>query len=106
YTGSCALGPWIQMAATEAMAREWKIRLNIQRAGQSVFTGETSVGQIKRRFEELAGYLFRSQVFPYGAVLLTGTGIVPPDTFTLREKDEIEIEITGIGVLRNTVMLV
>ena len=106
YTGSCALGPWIQVGATEAAAREWKIRLNIQRAGKSVFTGETSVGQIKRRFEELAGYLFRSQSLPHGAVLLTGTGIVPPETFTLQERDEIGIEITGIGWLRNTVMLV
>ena len=106
YTGSCALGPWIQLGETEAEVREWKIRLNIQRAGKFVFTGETSVGQIKRRFEELAGYLFRSQVFPRGAVLLTGTGIVPPDTFTLQERDEIGIEITGIGWLRNPVMLV
>ena len=106
YTGSCALGPWIQVGATEAAAREWKIRLNIQRAGKSVFTGETSVGQIKRRFEELAGYLFRSQSFPHGAVLLTGTGIVPPETFTLQERDEIGVEISGIGLLLNTVMVV
>jgi len=106
YTGSCALGPWIQLGATEAAAREWKIQLNIQRAGKSVFSGETSVSQIKRRFEELAEYLFRSQVFSHGAVLLTGTGIVPPDTFTLQERDEIAIEITGIGLLRNPVMVV
>jgi len=106
YTGSCALGPWIQLGETEAKAREWKIRLSIQRAGKSVFRGETSVGQIKRRFADLAGYLFRSQVFPHGAMLLTGTGIIPPETFTLQERDEIGIEITGIGVLRNTVLLV
>ena len=106
YAGSCALGPWIQLGATEAQARAWKIRLNIQRAGKSVFSGETSVGQIKRRFEELAGYLFRSQVFPHGAVLLTGTGIVPPGNFTLHEQDVVEIEITGIGMLRNTVAVV
>ena len=74
--------------------------------GQVVFTGETSVGQIKRRFEELAEFLFRSQVFPHGAVLLTGTGVVPPDTFTLRNDDVIEIEITGIGSLRNPVVTV
>jgi len=106
YTGSCALGPWIQLGADEAKAREWKIRLKIQRAGKPVFSGETSAGQIKRRFEELAGYLFRSQVFPHGAVLLTGTGIVPPETFTLQERDVVEIEITGIGLLRNPVMVV
>ena len=106
YRHSCALGPWLQLGATEAEAREWKISMEIRREGKSVFAGETSVGQIKRRFEELAGYLFRSQVFPHGAVLLTGTGIVPPDTFTLREQDEIRIEITGIGALRNTVAVV
>jgi len=106
YTGSCALGPWIQLGADEVEARQWTIRLNIQRAGKPVFTGETSVGQIKRRFEELAGYLFRSQVFPHGAVLLTGTGIVPPDTFTLRDRDVVEIQISGIGLLRNTVTVV
>jgi 2-dehydro-3-deoxy-D-arabinonate dehydratase len=106
YTGSCALGPWIQVGETETEAREWKIKIEIQRNGEKVFAGETSVGQIKRRFEELAGFLFRSQSFPHGAVLLTGTGIVPADTFTLREQDEIKIEITGIGWLRNTVMLV
>jgi 2-dehydro-3-deoxy-D-arabinonate dehydratase len=106
YSRSCALGPWIQLGATEATAREWKIKIEIRRNGQQMFAGETSVGQIKRRFEELAGYLFRSQSFPHGAVLLTGTGIVPPDTFTLKELDEIGIEISGIGLLRNPVTVV
>jgi len=106
YDRSCALGPWIEVGATEATAREWKIRLAIRRNGESVFAGETSVGQIKRRFEELAGFLFRSQAFPHGAVLLTGTGIVPPETFTLQERDVVEIETTGIGLLRNPVMVV
>jgi 2-dehydro-3-deoxy-D-arabinonate dehydratase len=106
YDRSCALGPWIMVGATEATAREWKIRLAIRRNGESVFAGETSVGQIKRRFEELAGFLFRSQAFPHGAVLLTGTGIVPPETFTLQARDMVEIEITGIGLLRNPVMVV
>ena len=106
YTGSCALGPWIVLGAPEAMVREWKIKTEIRRNEEKVFVGETSVGRIKRRFEELAGFLFRSQVFPHGAVLLTGTGIVPPDTFTLQERDVVEIEITGIGWLRNPVMLV
>ena len=106
YQRSCALGPWIQLGAAEAEAREWRIKIEIRREGENVFAGETSVGQIKRRFEELANFLFRSQSFPGGAVLLSGTGIVPPDTFTLQERDEIGIEITGIGWLRNTVMLV
>ena len=106
YQRSCAIGPCIVLGTPEAKAREWTIKLNIEREGKNVFTGETSVGQIKRRFEELAEYLFRSQVFPYGAILLTGTGVVPPDTFTLRNDDVIEIEITGIGSLRNPVVTV
>jgi 2-dehydro-3-deoxy-D-arabinonate dehydratase len=106
YNRSCALGPWIHLGASETAAREWRIRIKILRNGQSVFTGETSVGQIKRSFEELAGFLFRSQVFANGAVLLTGTGIVPPDVFTLQAQDVIEIEVSGIGVLRNPVVVV
>ena len=106
YQGSCALGPWITVGEPEAAAREWKIRLAIQRNQKVVFAGETSPGQIKRGFDDLAGYLYRSQSFPNGAVLLTGTGIVPPDHFTLEEGDEIEIEVTGIGVLRNPVRCV
>lgn len=106
YQGSCALGPWIEVGATEATAREWRIRLDIRRDGETAFSGETSVGQIKRGFDELAGFLFRSQTFPHGAVLLTGTGIVPPDHFTLREADDVRIEISGIGLLHNPVRTV
>jgi 2-dehydro-3-deoxy-D-arabinonate dehydratase len=71
-----------------------------------VFAGETSVGQLKRSFESLASYLFRSQKFSQGAILLTGTGVVPPDTFTLLEKDSIEIQIGEIGLLKNSVVVV
>jgi len=106
YDRSCALGPWIQIGASENTAREWKIRIEIRRGQESVFTGESSVGQIKRRFEELADFLFRSQTFPHGAVLLTGTGVVPPDSFTLRERDKVRIEISGIGWLENEVVVV
>ncbi len=106
YDRSCALGPWITLGTPEKAARDWTIRIAIKRNKETVFSGETSVGKIKRTFDELAGFLFRSQVFPHGAVLLTGTGVVPPDTFTLQEHDEIEIEISGVGLLRNSVMLV
>lgn len=106
YRGSCALGPCIRLGASESTAREWKIRMKIIRHDQAVFSGETSVDQVKRRFDELAQFLFRSQSFPHGAVLLTGTGVVPPDTFTLQEEDVVEIEVTGIGLLRNPVMTV
>jgi 2-dehydro-3-deoxy-D-arabinonate dehydratase len=106
YQHSCALGPWITLGATEEEARQWKIRIEIQRAGENVFRGETSVDNIKRRFNELAGFLCRSQKFPHGAVLLTGTGIVPPAHFTLVAGDMVRIEITGIGLLQNTVAVV
>lgn len=106
YSHSCALGPWIRLGASEEIARQWEIRLQISRQGVLVFAGQTSVAQIKRSFAELASFLFRSQVFPSGAVLLTGTGIVPPDTFTLQAEDVVAIEITGIGMLRNHVIVV
>src|SRR5678815_2241356 len=72
YTGSCAVGPWILVGPTEDDARQWTIHLQILRNGKSVFAGETRVDKIKRRFDELVDYLFRSQNFPNGAVLLTG----------------------------------
>lgn len=106
YTRSCALGPWIVLGSSESATREWQIKITIQRDGQPVFNGETSVGNIKRGFDELAGFLYRSQNFPHGAVLLTGTGIVPPDSFTLREHDLVQIEISGIGLLQNSVVIV
>ena len=106
YDRSCALGPWIRLGVAEADAREWTVRSTIIRSGAPVFSGETRLGNIKRSFEELAGYLCRSQSFPHGVVLLTGTGIVPPDDFTLHEHDVVEIEIAPIGVLRNSVVTV
>lgn len=106
YHRSCALGPWIVFGVPETEARQWIIKIEIHRNGKKVFAGETSVSQIKRQFEELADFLFRCQVFPNGAVLLTGTGIVPPDLFTLRENDIVRIEISGIGVLQNSVVVV
>jgi 2-dehydro-3-deoxy-D-arabinonate dehydratase len=106
YHRSCALGPWIVLGTPEAQVRKWQIKLDIWRDENNVFTGETSVNQIKRRFEELAEFLFRSQVFPHGAILLTGTGIIPPDSFTLKERDVVRININGIGVLENSVAVV
>ena len=106
YARSCALGPWITLGTPESAARSWSISLDIARGGASVFSGTTSVGQIKRTFEELAGFLFRSQQFPHGAVLLTGTGVVPDESFTLQEGDDVTIDISGIGRLRNVVTLV
>lgn len=106
YERSCAVGPVVVVGATEAEARTWSIQIGIERRGARVFEGETSVAQIKRNFTELAEYLFRCQKFPNGAILLTGTGIVPPDTFTLQAADKISISISGIGTLENTVVAV
>ena len=104
YDRSCAIGPWIRVGVTESEARTWAIHLQIERDGQLAFAGETSVNRIKRTFEELVNYLCRSQTFAHGAVLLTGTGIVPPDDFTLQPGDRIEISIDGIGRLQNSVV--
>jgi 2-dehydro-3-deoxy-D-arabinonate dehydratase len=106
YDRSCAVGPWIIVGPTEAEARSWTIHLQIHRGGSVVFEGDTSVGRIKRSFDELAGYLLRSQRFPHGAVLLTGTGVVPPDSFTLQSGDSVRITVSGIGVLENPVIRV
>jgi 2-dehydro-3-deoxy-D-arabinonate dehydratase len=104
YNRSCAVGPFITIGATEAEARSWTIDLTILRAGSPAFAGQAQVSNIKRPFNELADYLFRSQVFPHGVVLLTGTGIVPPNDFTLHEGDVVRIHINGIGTLQNSVV--
>ena len=106
YTASCAVGPWIVVGPTEDEARRWAIQLEITRGGTTVFAGETRVGQIKRSFDELVGYLYRSQHFPNGAVLLTGAGVVPPDSFTLHADDTVRITISGVGTLENRVAIV
>jgi 2-dehydro-3-deoxy-D-arabinonate dehydratase len=106
YTGSCAVGPWIVVGPAEDEARRWSIQLEIRRGRNPVFTGETQAGNIKRPFNELVDYLFRSQKFPHGAVLLTGAGVVPPDSFTLEGADLVRITISGIGTLENPVAIV
>jgi 2-dehydro-3-deoxy-D-arabinonate dehydratase len=80
--------------------------MQIYREGRIIFEGQPAVNQIKRSFEELVSYLYRSQTFPHGGVLLTGTGIVPGNDFTLQPDDKVRIEVNGIGVLENTVIMV
>ena len=104
YERSCALGPWILLGVDEATARRWTIGVRIRRDRTEVFAGQTDVNRIKRSFTELAGWLFRSNAFPNGAVLLTGTGAVPPDDFALQAGDEVAIAVSGIGELRNPVV--
>jgi 2-dehydro-3-deoxy-D-arabinonate dehydratase len=102
YNRSCALGPGI-LVGHEALPLQTRISIEIQRGGSAAFQGETTLGQMKRKPEELVQYLYRDQTFPHGAFLLTGTGIVPPDSFTLERGDVIRIGIEGIGVLVNPV---
>lgn len=106
YDKSCAMGPCIVIGPSEAEVRAWTIGVKISRAGNIAFEGETSIGQIKRSFDELAGFLCRSQTFPTGAALLTGTGVVPGEDFTLAAGDVVTIDISGIGTLENTVAVV
>lgn len=102
YDGSCAIGPCI-LLAEGPMPRTTAIAIEITRAGQIVFSGHTTLAELKREPEELVGYLYRENSFSDGALLMTGTGIVPPDEFTLALGDSIRIEIEGIGVLTNQV---
>ena len=102
YDRSAALGPCL-VVADQPPGPETAIRLSIHRTGQVVFSGETSVGRIKRPLASLADWLYRENRFPHGAYLMTGTGIVPPDEFTLRAGDEIRIRIEPVGELVNRV---
>jgi 2-dehydro-3-deoxy-D-arabinonate dehydratase len=106
YDRSCSLGPWIVLGPDEGEARTWSITIAISRDGREVFAGQTSVDQLKRSFSELVNYLWRSQSFPHGVVLLTGTGVVPDESFTLAAEDRVLISIEGIGELANTVQTV
>ena len=101
YDGCCALGPVIALNDGRQGART--IQMTITRAGVTVFTGETSTAQMRRTTEELAAYLFRELTFAAGVLLLTGTGVVPPDDFTLQPGDTVGITIEGIGTLENPV---
>jgi 2-dehydro-3-deoxy-D-arabinonate dehydratase len=101
YTGSCAIGPCLVVGP--APGPETVIAVAITRGGVQVFSGETTVSQIKRSFTELAGYLFRANEFRYGAYLMTGTGVVPDSSFTLAPDDVVAITIDGIGTLENVV---
>lgn len=102
YDRSCALGPAV-LVTSEPLAESTEIKLGILRAGNTAFSGETTLAARKRTAEDLISYLFRHCSFPHGCVLMTGTGIVPEDSFTLQHGDEIRISITGIGTLTNTV---
>jgi 2-dehydro-3-deoxy-D-arabinonate dehydratase len=103
YRHSCALGPAITLTSNSLDARTLAVRLTIQRGSAIVFQGETSTAKMHRRTSVLIGYLGRYSDFPHGALLMTGTGIVPGDDFTLQDGDHVAIEIEAIGTLRNPV---
>lgn len=102
YYRSCALGPGV-VISSDAPPSSTEIHLKIVREGTVAFEGSTALSAMKRDYATLVDYLYRDNVFPNGCFLLTGTGIVPPDSFTLRQGDEIRITITGIGTLVNFV---
>lgn len=103
YDGACAVGPVITLAAAMPPLAEVGIRLVIRRGGAVAFDGSTSAGQLNRTVESLVGWLGKEYSLPHGAVLLTGTGIVPPDEFSLQVGDVVDITIDGIGTLSNPV---
>jgi 2-dehydro-3-deoxy-D-arabinonate dehydratase len=101
YDGCCALGPGL--VVREPLPQTAAIRIEIVRIGAPVFSGETALSRMKRKLPELADWLTREDKFPHGCYLLTGTGIVPPNDFTLVRGDEIRISIEGLGTLVNRV---
>lgn len=102
YDGSCALGPGV-LIAESPLPGPTAITLSVTRGSSVAFSGTTSLAELKREPGELASFLFRDNSFPAGAYLMTGTGIVPGDDFTLAHGDVVEISIDGIGTLRNPV---
>jgi len=102
YDGSCALGPGI-LISDEPPPPSTAIRIEIRRSGARAFAGATTLAEMKRAPRELVGFLFREASFPSGCFLMTGTGIVPPSSFTLARGDVISISIDGIGTLTNAV---
>jgi 2-dehydro-3-deoxy-D-arabinonate dehydratase len=102
YRGSCAVGPCL-LLGRDALKSDASIQLTITRAGEVVFDDSTDLTQLKRSFEELVEFLYRELDFPNGAMLMTGTGLVPGSDFTLTPGDVVAIEIEGLGVLENVV---
>jgi 2-dehydro-3-deoxy-D-arabinonate dehydratase len=123
YQYSAALGPGLRIldlekaevrserkidrdwAGHSGISRDIEIRMEIRRGDRVVFDQSTTLQQMKRRLEDLVQWLFRETDFPHGVYLMTGTGIVPPDDFSLAAGDEIRISMTGIGTLINRVTM-
>jgi len=104
YNQCCALGPCVLIPEKPLDRAGTRISVTVVRKKTTVFRGETDLSQMVRSFDDLIGWLGRDNDFPQGAILLTGTGVVPPDEFTLKNGDVVSIEITGIGTLTNPVV--
>jgi 2-dehydro-3-deoxy-D-arabinonate dehydratase len=104
YDACCALGPVITLAHALPPLDQVSIHLSISRAGNTAFEGTTSLSAMARSFDDLIAWLGKENHFPHGVILLTGTGIVPPDHFSLAQGDLVSIEVTGIGKLVNPVV--
>jgi 2-dehydro-3-deoxy-D-arabinonate dehydratase len=104
YDSCCALGPAVTLAAAMPARDEIRIRMELERDGIMIHAGQTSIARMARRFEDLIDWLGRDNSFPSGVILLTGTGIVPPDDFKLQPGDVVRITIDGIGTLENPVI--
>jgi 2-dehydro-3-deoxy-D-arabinonate dehydratase len=102
YDGCVSVGPGI-FVTKQPLSKKTEIEMEILRSGKQVFHGTVEIGQMKRELVELADWLFRELTFPSGCLLMTGTGIVPGDGFTLQSGDEIRIAIGPIGILVNVV---
>lgn len=104
YSRCAALGPVIALPWELTDPNDVAINLRITRAGETAFEGVTNTGQLHRTFADLVAYLFRDNDFPHGAILMTGTGIIPPAEFTLQDGDVVNIAVAGVGVLSNPVI--
>jgi len=102
YERSAAIGPCL-LVTPKPIDANTQIHMSIERDKEIVFSGSISINQMKRKHEELIGYLFMEMDFPQGVYLMTGTCLVPPNDFTLAVDDIVHISIDGIGVLRNKV---
>jgi len=105
YAGSCAISVGIRPAWEVADASALDITLTVVRAGKPAWKGETSTSKIRRSLEELVSYVLAGDAYPDGFVLATGTGIIPEMSFTLAAGDRVDIEIAGVGVLSNPVVV-
>ncbi|APZ93532.1 Fumarylacetoacetate (FAA) hydrolase family protein [Fuerstiella marisgermanici] len=104
YRQCAGLGPCVLLADGPLDLEGTQIELIIERSGSRIFTGTTDLGQLHRKLDDLATWLYRESEFPNGAFLMTGTGIVPDDDFTLEDGDTVSITIAGIGTLTNPVV--